>query len=109
MQVSTVALDWSGQLHIASSIEDRCAVIAQQSIDEDRVSRLGLIDAEVYASADDTDAGSVNKQLVTGAAFDDFSIAGDDFYASLSSCLSHGPGHHTQRFDRKTFLAADRA
>ena len=51
MQGSTITLDKCSQLHVAASIEDRCAVVAQHPIDEDHVTGLGFVNAQVDAGA----------------------------------------------------------
>src|SRR5215510_3224985 len=107
MQVSTVTLDGCAQRHVSASIEDRCSVVAQQSIDEYDVARSGFVDAQVNAFTNHTYAGSVNKQLVTGSSFDNLRITSNYFYVRLESCRRHGPGDHAQCFDWQAFLDND--
>ena len=58
-------------------------MVAEQAIDEDDVAGPGFVDAQVDACANHTDAGRVDEQLVTGAAFDDLGVAGNDLHAGL--------------------------
>src|SRR5215471_5831112 len=104
MKKGTVTFNGRGQLHVTPSVKDGRAVITQKPIDEDSIARFRFVDAHVDACANDTHTGSVDEQLVAGAAFDHLGIAGNHSYASCESSLRHRSGNHTHRVDRQTFL-----
>src|SRR5680860_202888 len=90
VQWLAIAFDSRLQRKVAARVQDRRAVIADQSVDEYRVAGAGVICGDFDVFRDDTDASRVDKQLVRLAARHNLGVAGDDGHTRGFRGITHG-------------------
>ena len=79
-------------------------MVTEHAIDEDGISWLRLVCAQVTACSDDAYASRVNKQLVARAALHHFGITRYDLDPGLFGRIRHAANESTQRRKLESFL-----
>src|ERR1700678_1256709 len=109
MQRGAIAFDRRFEGHVAAGAKDGRAMIPEEPVDEDDITRTRQMRSEGHAFADHANSRRCEEQLVASASLHHLGIPGDDLDACLFRRTRHRTRYLPQQIDGHAFFDDHRA